>query len=158
MSGKMGLMPLPAVAPGLPQTSTWGGTMLGITKAGKHQDLAWQFALHLYTDEPQLAQRFLDTNILPALKDAWNQPGFANPRAYWGGQPLGMTYAKLAPQVPFQYSSPFIGTAKAKMGEAVVSCVQYYNANGDAGFEPFVRARLKQSAEEVRRLAARNPY
>lgn len=158
MSGKMGLMPLPAVAPGLPQTSTWGGTMLGITKASKNQDLAWQFAMNLYTDKSQLEQRFLDTNILPAFKDAWNQPGFAKPRAYWGGQPLGLTYAKLAPQVPFQYTSPLIGTAKTKMGEAVVSCVQYYNQNGDKDFAPFVRARLKQSAEEVRQLAARNPY
>ena len=158
MSGKMGLMPLPAIAPGQPQTSTWGGTMLGITNPCKNKDLAWQFALHLYTDKSQLEQRFLDTNILPALKDAWNQPGFAKPRDYWAGQPLGLTYAKLAPQVPFQYSSPLIGTAKAKMGEAVVSCVQRYNADGDRDFEPFVRAQLKKSADEVRRLAARNPY
>ena len=158
MSGKMGLMPLPAVAPGQPQTSTWGGTMLGITKASPHQDLAWQLAQHLYTDKAQLEQRFLDTNILPALKDAWNQPGFVRPRAYWGGQPLGLTYARLAPQVPPQYASPLIGTAKAKMGESVVSCVQYYNQNGNRGFEPFVRDQLKKSADEVRRLAARNPY
>ena len=158
MSGKMGLMPLPAIKSGLPQTSTWGGTMLGITKASRNPQLAWEFALHLYTDKAQLADRFRDTNILPALRDAWDQPVFREPHPYWNGQKLGETYARLAPQVPFQYGSPFIGTAKAKMGEALVSCVQYYNTQGENGFEPFVRARLKQSANQVRRLAARNPY
>ena len=158
MRGKMALMPLPSVAPGTPQTSTWGGTMMGITKNCKNQDLAWEFALHLYADKPQLAQRFADTNILPALRDAWNQPAFTSPNPYWSNQPLGATYAQLAPQVPFQYSSPFIGVAKSKLGEALIACVQKYNSDGDRDFEPFVRARLKQSADEVRRLAARNPY
>jgi hypothetical protein len=36
--------------------------------------------------------------------------------------------------------------------------VQRYNAQGDKGFEPFVRARLKRSADEVRKVMARNPY
>jgi hypothetical protein len=49
-------------------------------------------------------------------------------------------------------------TAKAKLSEALVSCVQQYNAHGADGFEPYVRARLKQSADEVRRMIARNPY
>src|SRR5205085_517723 len=121
-------------------------------------DLAWELAMHLYLDKPQLAERFRATNILPAVRDAWDQPAFKEPRPYWGGQPLGALYAKLAPQVPFQYSSPFVVTGKAKLGEALVACVQYYNANGEQGFEPFVRAQLKKSADEVRHLIARNPY
>ncbi len=158
MAGKMALMPLPAVTPGGRRTSTWGGTMLGITKKCRHPDLAWALALYLYLDKPQLAQRFRDTNILPALRSAWDQPSFREPRSYWSGQPLGLLYARLAPHVPFQYTSPFIATAKAKLGEALVACVQYYKEHGSAGFEPFVRAKLKQKADDVRRLIARNPY
>ena len=158
MKGKMALMPLPAVAPGERRTSTWGGTMLGITKKSRNQDLAWKFAKHLYLNEKDLAERFAGTNILPPVRAVWDDPAFTRPNPYWSGQPLGTTYAKLAPEVPFQYGSPFIQTAKAKMGQAVVACVQRYNRQGESGFEPFVRARLKQSADEIRKMMARNPY
>jgi arabinosaccharide transport system substrate-binding protein len=158
MKGKMALMPLPAVKKGGSHTSTWGGTMLGITKKSTHQDLAWELAMHLYLNKADLADRFRDTNILPAASEAWEQEAFREPRPYWSGQPLGAMYAKLAPEVPFQYTSPYIGTAKAKLGEALVECVQYYNANGEIGFETFVRNQLKKSADQVRLLMSRNPY
>lgn len=158
MAGKMALMPLPAVTPGGPRTSTWGGTMLGITKHCKYQDLAWEFALHVYLDKADLAERFRGTNILPALRAAWNHPAYTERRPYWSGQRLGATYAALAPQVPFQYSSPVVVTAKAKLGEALTACVQRYNAQGEQGFEAYARTRLRQSADEVRRMIARNPY
>ena len=98
-------------------------------------------------------------NILPPLKDAWNQPAFNKPNQFWSGQPLGALYAKLAPQVPAQYTAPEIDTAKAKLSEALVACVGYYNQHGDdAGFDPFVRATLKRCADRVRAIKARNPY
>ena len=158
VSGKMALMPLPAVEPEGIRTSTWGGTMLGITKKSKEPDLAWALAMHLYLDKAQLAERFRQTNILPAMSEAWNQTAFHEPHPYFSNQPLGDTYARLAPLVPFQYTSPFIGTAKAKLGEALVSCVEEYSQHPDRNLEPFVRQRLKQSADEVRRLIAHNPY
>lgn len=158
MRGKMALMPLPAVYPGGRRTSTWGGTMIGITKHCKNPELAWELALHLYLNKEDLAQRFRDTNILPPVKEAWDHPAYHEPRAYWSNQPLGKLYAELAPDVPFQYTSPFVAIAKSKMSEALVSCVQYYKTHGDKGFEEFVRKRLKQSADEVRRLMRRNPY
>jgi arabinosaccharide transport system substrate-binding protein len=158
MAGKMALMPLPAVTPGGLRTSTWGGTMMGITRHCKNQDLAWQFALHLYLDKKELGARFQGTNILPALREAWTQPAFHEPRPYWSNQRIGALYAELAPHVPSQYTGPFIVPAKAKLGEAVVACVQYYNTNGEKGFEDYVRFRLRQSANEVRALMRKNPF
>jgi arabinosaccharide transport system substrate-binding protein len=158
VAGKMALMPLPAATAGGRRTSTWGGTMLSITKHSKEQELAWKFALHLYLDKQELGERFRGTNIIPAVRDAWEQPAFHEPRPYWSDQPIGASYAKLAPQVPFQYTSPYITTAKAKLGQALVACLQYYNAHGDDGFEAFTRAQLKQSADQVRALIRRNPY
>jgi len=158
MAGKMALMPFPALKPGGPRTSTWGGTMLGITRHSSKQDLAWEWAMHLYTDKSQLGQRFRDTNILPALRDAWDQPAFQEPRPYWSNQKLGAVYAKLAPQVPYQYTSPYIRATKPKLGEALVDCVAYYKSHGEVGFDPYVRKRLRQSADEVRQMVARNPY
>lgn len=158
LAGKMALMPLPAVTPGGRRTSTWGGTMLGITRRCKQPDLAWQLAMHLYLDKPQLAERFRQTNILPAMQDAWNQPAFHEPDPYYSNQPLGDTYTRLAPQVPFQYTSPFLSTAKAKLGAALVSCVQEYKAHPDRDLEPFARATLKENAGYVRKLISRNPF
>lgn len=155
VSGKMALMPLPSAEPGGRQTSTWGGTMLGITKGSKSQELAWQFALHLYLDKAELGERFRGTNIIPAVRDAWQEPAFTEPRAYWSGQRLGSLYAELAPQTPYLYTSPYIMAARSKLGEALVACVQYYNANGDKGFEAFTRTQLKKSADGVRALARR---
>ena len=158
VAGKMALMPLPAVTAGGVRTSTWGGTMLGITKRSSHPDLAWQLAMHLYLDKPQLAERFRQTGILPAMREAWDQPAFHEPNPYYSNQPVGDTYSRLAPDVPFQYSSPFLATAKAKMSAALVSCVQEYNAHPDRDIEPFVRKTLNENASDVRKLIARNPY
>jgi arabinosaccharide transport system substrate-binding protein len=154
----MALMPLPAVEPGGRRTSTWGGTMLGITKHSEHQDLAWEFAKHIYLNDKDLAARFEGTNILPPVRSAWEEAPFKERRPYWSGQALGEEYAKLAPDVPAQYTSPFISQAKSKLGEALISSVQYYERNGKEGFSDFVRKTLKDRAAEVRRQIARNPY
>lgn len=158
LSGKMALMNLPMVQPGGRPTSTWGGTMVGITKHCKHQQLAWELAKYFYTDPAQLADRYRSLGIIPPLKAAWSLPVFQEPHPYWSNQKIGARYIALAPDVPYQYTSPVIVTAKNKFSEALVSCVQYYNAHGDVGFEPFIRARLKQSADQVRALMKRDPY
>jgi arabinosaccharide transport system substrate-binding protein len=158
MHGKMALMPLPAAVPGGRRTSTWGGTMLGITKACPNPELAWQVAEHMYFDKAELAVRFRETNILPPLKDAWEDPAFDEERAYWSGQPLGRLYANLADEVPPQYASPLVETAKSKMSGVISACAVYYRENGEAGFEDFARTRLAEAAAEVRRYMRRNPY
>lgn len=158
MAGKMALMPLPAVRPGGRRTSTWGGTMIGLTKHCAQPDLAWELAQHMYLDKEELAERFRLTNIIPPLRDAWNLPAFRELRPYWSNQPIGEMYAALADQVPPQYTSPFINLAKAKLSEALVECVQFYRDRGDAGFGDFVRQALKRKADEVRRVMRRNPF
>lgn len=158
MKGKMALMPFPAVREGERRTSTWGGTMLGITKHCKNKDLAWEFAKYLYLNEKDLAERFADTNILPPVRAAWKEPAFDAKREYWSNQPLGRLYANLAPNVPGQYASPFVNVAKDKFSESLTSCVQYYNQNGDVGFDQYVRQSLKDRADDVRRQIGRNPF
>jgi arabinosaccharide transport system substrate-binding protein len=158
MAGKLALMPLPAVKPGGRRTSSWGGTMLGLTKACPNKDLAWQLAKHLYLNPEELAKRFRDTNILPALKEAWTHEAINEPRPYWSNQPIGKLYAELAGDVPPQYASPYIEFAKGKLSEVVSSCANYYKKNGEAGFAAFAEARLKGAADEVREMMKRNPF
>ena len=158
MAGKMALMPLPAVRPGGRRTSSWGGTMLGITRKSRHPDLAWALAKHFYLNPDELAERFRETNILPALKDAWKHAAINEPRPYWSGQPIGTLYARLAEDVPAQYTSPYIDFAKSKMSEVVAACSSYYDKHGADGFEAFARERLKAGADEVRNVMRRNPF
>jgi hypothetical protein len=67
-------------------------------------------------------------------------------------------YAQLAEQVPPQYASPFASLAKDKLGQVVSACATYYKSHGEEGFDTFVRARLKEAADDVRRQMKRNPF
>jgi len=158
VSGKMALMPLPAWEEGGRRTSTLGGTMLAITKHCTNRDLAWELAKHLYLDPDKLAERFNRNNIIAPLQEAWNDPAYAQPREYWSGQPIGQLYCRLAPEVPPQYASPFIELAKVKMAEVLAASAAYYRHHGQDGFDPYVRKRLKQAADEVRAFMKRNVF
>jgi arabinosaccharide transport system substrate-binding protein len=156
VSGKMKLMPLPAWEPGGRRTTVWGGSGLAITKHGKNPELAWKFARELYFDRSELGQRYLDTSILPALKDAWNLPEFDLPSPYYSGQRIGTMYASLAPQAPPCWMTPYTVIAVSKLSEAFLQSVEYYQRNGDAGLREFVSEQLDEADAEVRRLIARN--
>jgi arabinosaccharide transport system substrate-binding protein len=165
LSGKMALMPMPAFHPGGRRTSTWGGTMLGITQRCQDKQLAWSLAKHLYLnpDPNDAAERFRQTNILPPVRKIWEHPAFqTETREYWSNQPIGRLYADLAKDVPPQYASPFIELAKAKMSEVVAACVTYYKDHEDNldpnDFDAFVRARLRKAADAVRNQMARAPF
>ena len=158
MAGKMRLMPLPAVHKGARRTSTWGGTMLGITRKCRDKELAWKLARHMYMDPEDLGDRFRELNILPPFKDAWSNPAFHEKRPYWCNQRIGTEYIKLAEQTPPQFTSPFIQLAKSKMAEVVASCVAAYDPRRPEGLESFVRGRLKRAGDEVRKQMKRNPF
>jgi arabinosaccharide transport system substrate-binding protein len=158
VAGRMALTPLPAFYPGGRRTSTWGGTMIGITKRCADPDLAWELVMHLYLNKEALAEQFRNTNILPPARDLWDHPAYDEPRPFWSNQPLGRLYANLAPETPPQYTSPYIGLAKAKLSEALIACVRYYDRYGVRGFDGFVRQQMARAAAEVRRQMRRNPY
>jgi len=158
VAGRMALTPLPAFYPGGRRTSTWGGTMIGITKRCADPDLAWELIMHLYLNKEALAEQFRGTNILPPARDLWDHPAYDEPRPFWSNQPLGRLYANLAPETPPQYTSPYIGLAKAKLSESLIACVRYYDQYGARGFDGFVRQQMARAAAEVRRQMRRNPY
>jgi arabinosaccharide transport system substrate-binding protein len=155
LSGKMALMPLPAWTPGGRRTSTWGGTGLMIMKQTRHPDLAWELAKYLYFDTADLGERFAATNILPALKDAWNLPEFDTPFPYYSNQRIGQMYAALAPETPPVYSSPVNEAGRTGLDRAFNRSAEYYAQHGEDGLLEKIRANLADAAEDVRRLAGR---
>lgn len=156
LSGKMALMPLPAWREGGRRTSVWGGTGLVITKRSKRQVLAWELAKFLYFNLPDLGKRFMQTNIIPPLKEAWNLPEFNQKNPYYSGQPIGRMYADLAPETPPQYSSPVDAVARAKLDEAYTRISEYYKANGNRGLMEAIRVELAKADAYVKQTARRN--
>ena len=91
----------------------------------------------------------------PPFKGAWtSRPSMS--RAPTGATSRSATrYARAgAADVPFQYTSPAIVTAKSKLGEALVACVQYYNAHPDAAGLGAVRPRPPEAERRRRARAA----
>ncbi len=158
LSGKMALMPLPAVTPGGRRTSTWGGTMIGITKSCRDPERAWALLKHLFASPAGWDRQWNTTGILPGMPESWTRPAIAAASPYWSGAAHGLAYAQLAPAVPPQYTSPYIDLAKGKYQEVMFACCRQWEAHGDDGFVEFVRERLTRAADEVRRQMTRNPF
>jgi len=158
LHGRMGLIPLPAWEPGGRCTSTWGGTGLAITRACRNPELAWEFARFLYLDKEELGKRFRAMNIVTPLKDAWNMPEFNEPRPFFGGQAIGTLYAKLAPETPPYYMSPYTELANSKLLETYLNAAARYRSEGAEGLEEYVRRELKRNADYVRKIIARNVF
>jgi arabinosaccharide transport system substrate-binding protein len=158
LSGKLGLMPLPAWEEGGRRTSTWGGTGLAFTKQSKHFELAWKLGMYLYYDKAQLGQRFADTNILPPLKSAWSLPQFDEPRAFYGGIKLGRVYSALASQVPEEQTNAYMTQALGKLSEAFTNASLYYQDHGEEGLRDYTRGELKRCADRIREQMDRNVF
>lgn len=158
LHGKLALMPLPAMTKGGRKTSTWGGTMLGITKKCLNKELAWEFMKHLYFSKEDLGPRFATLNILPPVKDSWDHPAFDTPRPYWSSQAIGRLYADVAPDVPPVYVTPFSRYTHARAGEAVLNAVRYYKEHGTNELYRYIKNILTEKADTVRKEMARNPY
>jgi len=156
VAGKMKLMPLPAWEPGGRRTAVWGGSGLAITKRGKNPELAWQFAQELYFTRSELGKRFLDTNIIPALKDAWDLPELNQPNAFFSGQRLGSLYANLASQVPPLWSNPYTIIAEGKINEVLLRALEHYKVQGDRGLKEFVAQELDEAEAYIHRQIDRN--
>ncbi|GAB4109022.1 MAG: ABC transporter substrate-binding protein [Phycisphaeraceae bacterium] len=158
LSGRLALMPMPAVEPGGRRTTVRSGTMLGITSACPDPELAWELATYLYFDQHHVGRRFRMTNTLPPNRDAWDDPAFREPRPYWSGQAIGELYIELADQAPTQYTSPFQEQAAAKVGQVIAAACSYYREHGEEGFEDYVRQIMAGHAKALRHQIERNPF
>jgi arabinosaccharide transport system substrate-binding protein len=158
LSGKMGLMPLPAWQQGGIRTSTWGGSGLAFTNKCRNFDLAWELAMYLYYSPDQVGPEFAATNILPPIKSAWDLPQFKTPDPFFGGVSLGEVYSALAPQVPREYETAFYSLAKAKLSQAFGNALIYYQSHGQTGLREFAKSELDTAAARVREVIARNVF
>ena len=156
LSGKLKLMPLPAWQKGGRRTSVWGGTGIAITKQSKRPDLAWELVKFLYFNPEELGKRFASTNILPPFQDAWDLPEFHTPSAFFSGQQVGAEYARMAPQTPPVWDSPYSTIAEGKVNEVFERAAQYYERNGEQGLREVIERELTAGSNYVKRIMDRN--
>jgi arabinosaccharide transport system substrate-binding protein len=111
LTGKIKVMPLPAWAKGGRHTSVNGGTMIGVTKASKHPEVAWELVKFLYFS-PVIARQLYDlTHIVSPVKSTWSAAYLDRPDPYFGGQPVGRILQQAVPDIPPRYASPYLSSA-----------------------------------------------
>ncbi len=148
LAGKLKVMPMPAWEHGGRRTSVNGGTMLGITKASRHPQEAWELAKYLYFS-PVVAERlFATTHIVSPMIPNWTLACYDAPDPYFSRQPVGRLYLRQAPQVPLRPSSPYIGTAILMVNNALTRLIQIVESRhftAPAQIEPEARQMLDQA-------------
>jgi len=159
LGGKMKLMPLPAWEKGGRRTSVMGGTMLGIPKASRYPDRAWEFATHLYLDPELAREQFERTTIISAVTELWKEPFYAEPDPYFSGQPSGTLFIEQASHVPVRTPSPFNSAAGRRVGDALIALKDYAVATGTYEINallPEARRQLEAAQRDLERLMQRN--
>ncbi|HNT78787.1 MAG TPA: ABC transporter substrate-binding protein [Anaerolineae bacterium] len=98
----MRMTSLPGMSGDSPRTTSWGGTSASVPKLSKIADQAINVLLYVYFEngDGQLAQRFVDTGILPPAKSAWEADVFHKPTEYLGGQIAGEIFIDAAGRLP----------------------------------------------------------
>jgi arabinosaccharide transport system substrate-binding protein len=150
VGGKMRMMPMPVFEPTDAPTSTWGGTMMGITKSCKNPELAWKLMEHLYFSEAGMRERQASTEILPPIKTMWDDPFYHKPDAYFGGQRSSELFIELAPKIPPRYVSFATPVATLALNDALVRATAHVERHGEKDLEANCRKWLADSARDLK--------
>jgi ABC-type glycerol-3-phosphate transport system substrate-binding protein len=150
VAGKMRMMPMPIFEPGDAPTSTRGGTMMGITKACRHPDLAWKLLEYLYLSPEGLKGRQAESDILPPVRAYWSDPFYNRPDPFLGGQVGGELYIKLARELPKRYVTPMSSLATLALNNAVADAVNYVNEHGERGLKQACQKWLDEAAVDLK--------
>jgi arabinosaccharide transport system substrate-binding protein len=151
LEGKMRMVPLPIFEKGDARTGTWGGTMMGITRACPRPDDAWKLIEHIYLSDEGFEARLRETSILPPVMSQWDDPRFDRPDSFFGGQKVDKLYIELAQELPERFVSPATKAAGAALTEVMFRAIDYVNDRGTVGLEEACAGWLKTAAEELDR-------
>ncbi len=133
VAGKVRMMQLPIFDDGDAPTSTWGGTMMGITRHCRDVANAWKVIQLFYLEKEGLAARRLHSNILPPVSDVWDDPAYDQPDDFYGGQPTRRIYTRLAGRVPYRYANPATIVAERTLSYLVIQARNYVESHPDVG-------------------------
>lgn len=100
LSGKFGVIPLPAFDANGSRTSVNGGSALSITSQTKNQDLSWAFVEWLLANKENQVSMMRTEALFPAYLPALADPLFDEPQPYFGGQQINRLFADQVKGIP----------------------------------------------------------
>ncbi|MEU8926405.1 sugar ABC transporter substrate-binding protein [Kitasatospora sp. NPDC048545] len=148
LSGRFGVVPLPAFTPGGPRTSNSGGSTLCVTAQSRNPETAWAFLSHLLADKANQASMMQHEGLFPAFLPALDDPWFQQPAPYYAGQPVMRLFADLTRAIPTVERT----ADDAKAGDIVTTAVNQVLHNGaDPG------TVLRSAARQIAAATGRQP-
>lgn len=154
LAGKVRLMPLPRFDPTDAPTATWGGTMFGIPRNSRDPDAAWALLESLLLTDPAVEARRRKTSVLPPVTSQWDDPAYATPDPYFGGQRTMRLYVELARQLPERYVTPFTPLAQTQLTGVLAKAMRAVESGRDRDLQLQCRAWLRTAAAELERRVA----
>ncbi|MER7842589.1 sugar ABC transporter substrate-binding protein [Kitasatospora sp. NPDC096077] len=148
LSGKFGVVPLPAFSPGGARTSNSGGSVLCVTAQSRNPETAWAFLDFLLADKANQVSMMQHEGLFPAYLPALDDPYFQQPSPYYGGQPAMKLFADLARGIPTVEHT----ADDSKAGDIVTTAVNQVLHNGaDPG------TVLRSAARQIATATGRQP-
>ena len=100
LSGKYGVQPLPAFAPGAEHTSNNGGSTLAVPTQAKNPELAGSFVKYVLANRSNQVSMMKDEGLFPSYLPAFADPLFAEPQEYFGGEKVYQLFAEQTAKIP----------------------------------------------------------
>ncbi|RGD58440.1 extracellular solute-binding protein [Kitasatospora xanthocidica] len=113
-SGNWRLTKPPAVTPGGKRTALVNSTHLAVAASSPRRRAAWKFVEYALTRAASVNTMFNAGGVFPALTEAYTDPMYAAPSAFYGGQPVLKTFTDLAVEGgdPTNYSGDYARALK----------------------------------------------
>ena len=106
-AGKWHLQPLPRWTEGGSRTATWGGTGVTVLKTSPLPDEAVDFVVWEHTTTEAVMFDFLERNVWPTYRPAFEDPRLTEPIAFFDNQRVGELIEQVSPEINQWYNSPF---------------------------------------------------
>lgn len=140
-SGKWGMYPIPAAAPGGVRAANLGGSSLAVTATSKNRDAAWAYVQYaLATPEGQISM-LKNRGLVPSLLAAMQDPYVKAPQEYWGGQAIWADLLATMDKIP-----PYRGTQYFQDARSIIVAVQNDYLNGKY---PSAKEALDEAAKQI---------
>lgn len=150
-----GVFRLPALVPGGPRISNYGGSVLVIPAQCANKPAAWAFVHYaLCTVAGQLAQ-YRSENLFPAYLPALKSPVFDDADPFFSGQAIGRLFARDVTRLPILNRTPHWTEATRYIDQALSRWVDNGFADNNVLPELADRMRMRIGDDETTTRAAK---
>ena len=103
LSGKWGVVPIPAVTDGGVRSAVRGGSNLAIPSLSTNKDAAWKFIEFALANKTSQLTMYKQFDIFPALLTAYDDPVFNEPNTYFGNENTSRLFIEAQKNIPLTF-------------------------------------------------------